>query len=199
MYPMVLKLDVSGLPVKWISWQDAAVAYARDRVKWEAGETSFELRGGTRAGEQTLLRVNSIIAVADRSRHFDETPRLTNLRLFARDRNLCLYCGVTFDTRMLTRDHVIPRSRGGHDTWENCVSSCRDCNSRKDDRTPDEASMPLLAVPYSPNHAESLILSSRNILADQMAFLQSFGSRRPTMSTHIKVGPRPTSKRRRAH
>lgn len=186
MYPMVLKLDVSGLPVKWISWQEAAVAYARDRVRWEAGENSFELRGGTRGGQTTILRVNSIIAVADRSRHFDATPRLTNERLMARDRHICCYCGETFKSRNLSRDHVRPVSRGGQDRWENVVTACtgkgsNHCNSRKDNRTPEEAGMPMLYLPYAPSHAEALILAGRSVLADQQAFLASFGSKRPTM------------------
>jgi 5-methylcytosine-specific restriction endonuclease McrA len=74
----------------------------------------------------------------------------------------------------LTRDHVVPASRGGSSAWENCVTACRHCNQRKDDRTPEEAGMKLLAVPYTPNLAEYLILSNRRILADQMEFLLSF-------------------------
>lgn len=186
MHPMVLKLDISGLPVKWISWQEAAVAYARDRVRWEAGESSFELRGGTRGGKTTILRVNSIIAVADRSRHFSETPRLTNERLFARDRMTCCYCGEVFKARNLSRDHVRPVSRGGEDRWENVVTACtgkgsNNCNARKDDRSPDEAAMAMLYVPFAPSMAEALILAGRNVLADQHAFLAAFGSRRPPM------------------
>lgn len=184
MYPMVLKLDVSGLPVKWINWQEAAVAYARDRVKWEAGDTSFDLRGGTRGGQTTILRVNSIIAVADRSRHFSAVPRLTNKRLFARDGYRCMYCGHVYSERNLSADHILPTSRGGEDRWENVVTACsgpktNQCNSRKDNRTPEEANMPLLALPFAPSHAEALILSGRSILADQQKFLEAFGSKRP--------------------
>src|SRR3546814_5368592 len=65
----------------------------------------------------------------------------------------------------------MPASRGGASIWENCVTACRSCNQRKDDRTPEEANMRLLAVPYIPNLAEYLILSNRRILADQMEFL----------------------------
>ena len=67
----------------------------------------------------------------------------------------------------------MPLSQGGRDLWETVVSACFHCNSRKGGRTPAQASMPLLAVPYRPSWIEHLILSNRNILADQMAFLKS--------------------------
>jgi 5-methylcytosine-specific restriction endonuclease McrA len=92
--------------------------------------------------------------------------------LIAREQHLCLYCGKHLSRQTLTRDHVMPLSRGGRDTWENVVSACFQCNSRKGGRTPQQAGMPLLAVPYRPSWVEHLILSNRNILADQMAFLK---------------------------
>ena len=64
-------------------------------------------------------------------------------------------------------------SKGGRDIWENVVAACFQCNSRKGNRTPQQASMPLLAVPYRPSWVEHLILSNRNILADQMTFLKN--------------------------
>jgi len=62
--------------------------------------------------------------------------------------------------------------------WENCVTACRVCNQHKDDRTPDEAGMKLLAVPYIPNLAQYLILSNRKILADQMEFLLAYARKK---------------------
>ena len=175
--PAILKLDAGGLPVGWIRWQTAVVLYARDRVRWEAGEERFEIRGGTCAltGRQSKIEIGSIIAVSDRSKRFERgVPLLTNRTLFHRDQNLCLYCGHHFAVSQLTRDHVIPAARGGLTIWENCVTACRVCNQKKDSRTPEEASMPLLAVPYTPNLAEYLILQNRRILADQMAFLKGY-------------------------
>jgi 5-methylcytosine-specific restriction endonuclease McrA len=177
MIPSILKLDAGGLPVGWIRWQTAVTLYARERVCWETGEERFVVHGGINAlsGERSSLRIGSIIAVADRSRRFDGTaPLLTNRTLFQRDHNLCMYCGRQFPIHELTRDHVMPASRGGLSIWENCVTACRSCNQRKDDRTPEEAGMKLLAVPYTPNLAEYLILSNRRILADQMEFLLAF-------------------------
>lgn len=72
----------------------------------------------------------------------------------------------------------MPASRGGASAWENCVTACEHCNHRKADRTPEEANMKLLAVPYTPNLAEYLILSNRRILADQMEFLLHFAAKK---------------------
>ena len=181
MIPSILKLDKGGMPVAWIRWQTAATLYARKRVCWEAGEERFVIHGGTcaRTGRVSELRIGSIIAVADRSRRFEGcAPLLTNRTLFQRDRNLCMYCGNQFGANLLTRDHVLPVSRGGDSVWENCVTACRGCNQRKDDRTPEEAGMKLLAVPYTPNLAEYLILCNRRIMADQMEFLLSFARKK---------------------
>lgn len=181
--PSILKLDSGGLPVSWISWQTAATLYARDRIAWEAGEERFLLHGGicARTGRRSQLKIGSIVAVADRSKRFTRgVPLLTNRTLFQRDKNLCLYCGDIYPLSQLTRDHVIPASRGGASVWENCVTACKRCNQVKDDRTPEEANMKLLAVPYTPNLAEYLILQNRRILADQMEFLMAFARKHKT-------------------
>jgi hypothetical protein len=176
--PHILKLDVSGSPVEWIAWQEAATLYARDRVKWEAGETTFVVRGGQRRdGQQSILALNSIIAVADRGHRFDKrrAPPLTNRALFQRDGHLCLYCGTKHGPAGLTRDHVVPTSRGGRNVWTNVASACSKCNHHKRDRTPEQAGMRLLAVPYEPDPARYLLLvmSGRKITADQQAWLES--------------------------
>ncbi len=174
--PLILRLDVTGKPVKWIPWQEAVCLYARERVAWTAGDHTFELRGGISRllGEQTVVEINSIIAVrGEYKRTYRRSiPPLTNRELFRRDRHTCLYCGRQSADAGLTRDHVRPVSRGGRDIWSNVVTACRRCNARKGSRSPDESGMPLLAVPFVPNMAEYLVLRNRRILADQMEFLR---------------------------
>jgi 5-methylcytosine-specific restriction endonuclease McrA len=68
--------------------------------------------------------------------------------VFRRDNNTCQYCGHIGGD--LTLDHILPRSRGGRSLWENIVTACRECNTKKRDRTPDEAAMKLLRQPYAP-------------------------------------------------
>ena len=98
-------------------------------------------------------------------------PGLTNALLFARDRHLCAYCGEGHMSRDLSRDHVVPVSHGGRDSWTNSVTACKKCNIRKANRTPEQAGMPLIYVPYVPNRHEQFILRNRRILADQMEYL----------------------------
>ncbi len=85
---------------------------------------------------------------------FDRLPKkevkFTRLNIFDRDKNLCQYCGHTFDRKDLNLDHVIPRDRGGPTTWENIVCSCIPCNTRKANRTPQEAGMHLVKKPKRP-------------------------------------------------
>jgi len=185
--PHILRLDIAGQPVEWLSWQEAVVASAQDRIAWTLGDVALHVRGGVnrKSGHQTIIQVSSIIAlegaISGRAPHIrGVVPRVDNSQLFYRDRNLCLYCGDRFETHQLTRDHVLPRSRGGADRWENVVAACKACNNRKQARTPEEAKMPLLAVPYKPTLAEWLVLSNRRVLADQMEFL------RPRFSKHSR-------------
>ena len=115
MFPHVLKLDIGGVPVEWLRWEDAATLFA------------------------------------------------------AKD---------------LTRDHIVPSSRGGLDVYTNLATSCRACNARKDDRTPEEAKMPLLALPFEPDMASYLLLlaSGRRITGCQQAFLEVFVDKRRRLS-----------------
>lgn len=67
-----------------------------------------------------------------------------------RDSFRCAYCGRS--DVPLTLDHIIPKSQGGKDTWENLITACTYCNNKKGDRTPSEANMKILTKPYKPNH-----------------------------------------------
>ena len=175
--PRLLALDAHGRILHWMSWQDAACLYARDAVAWTLGDPCMTLHGGTNrwTGRRSVLSIAPIIAARGhaQSRVPDPTPTLTNPALFARDHWMCLYCGADGRRQPLTRDHVVPTSKGGRDAWENVVAACIHCNSRKGNRTPQQAGMPLLAIPFRPSWVEHLILSNRHILADQMAFLKA--------------------------
>jgi 5-methylcytosine-specific restriction endonuclease McrA len=79
-----------------------------------------------------------------------QTVKLNRRNLFARDRNTCQYCGRHFPTSELSIDHVLPRSLGGGDSWENLVCACIKCNARKGGRTPEQARMKLIRRPVMP-------------------------------------------------
>lgn len=185
----VLSLDSTGRILDWISWQDAVCLYVRDAVAWTLGSPCLTVHGGIQrlSGRQSLIQLHPIVASRSRARpsSMDPAPALTNQALFARDGQICLYCGQRFTRQELTRDHVVPLSQGGRDVWENVVCACLYCNVRKGGRTPQQAAMPLLAVPYRPSWVEHLILSNRNILVDQMEFLKSHLPRKPVRANAL--------------
>jgi len=75
---------------------------------------------------------------------------LTRQNIFKRDSFECQYCGTRRD---LTIDHVVPRAKGGLDSWLNLVTACKRCNAKKGDYTPEEANMPLRKKTYKPSYA----------------------------------------------
>ena len=173
--PMILAVSPGGRPNDWIHWKDAAAHYATDDVVWSLGDPVITLTGGTNnTNAVSIIEIAPIISVAGMEGQVveDRPLPLTNFTLFKRDQNMCLYCGDTFGNKMLSRDHVIPRGNDGQDIWSNVVTACLPCNSRKGCRTPAQANMPLLALPYVPNYIESFILTNRNIVFDQMEFLK---------------------------
>jgi hypothetical protein len=170
----VLILDQANTPAKWWGTVEEVVGhYARGDILW-ASDPVAVLRGGhNKDGNQSLFGVPSIITVRGLIKAYKETSPipLEKSHLVKRDRHLCAYCGGKFKAEDLRMEHVIPDSRGGPKSWTNIVSSCQFCNDKKRDRTPEEAGMPLLFVPYKPDRYEGLILMNKHILADQMDFL----------------------------
>jgi len=170
---LVLRLNKAGMPQEWIHVEQAAKLYCQEKVLFELGSDAITLKGGwDHDGNQSQLTLSSIIACDGKVTDLSGKIALTNRYLFRRDNYLCLYCGQRFSPSLLTRDHIIPRSRGGKDSWTNVATSCQRCNHAKAAKTPEEAGMPLLAVPFRPNVYERFYLVNRRILADQMAFLK---------------------------
>lgn len=176
MIPKILILNNVGLPVHWSSWENAVVHKYKGVVAWSLGEQEFEFHGGSsrNTGERSVITVPSIIAVKNQFKIKSRVPMLTNRNLFRRDLCLCTYCLRKFTENELTRDHIVATSKGGPDSWMNCVTACFSCNNKKDNKSLKDARMELGYVPYVPDKAESLILQNRNILADQMEFLLAY-------------------------
>lgn len=179
--PRILRLNIAGQPVEWLTWQEAVSLYVRELVVWTVGDAILRLRGGHSRddGERSLVDIHSIIACQGKLAQPERLiPPLTNQALFARDQSTCLYCGNEFSDAHLTRDHVVPVSKGGRDSWDNVVASCKRCNHRKGNRLIEDTEIDLLALPYVPNYAEYLALTnSGRILGDQMDFLRKSFSR----------------------
>lgn len=96
------------------------------------------------------IRVPEVITLTEYDRVPTNAVTFSRRNIYKRDHYMCQYCSVQPGSEDLTIDHVLPRSRGGTSTWENCVLACLDCNKRKADRTPTEAHMPLRKVPVRP-------------------------------------------------
>lgn len=102
---------------------------------------------------QLLRSVSSVFAMPTiiRLHHYVNVPfktiELSRQNIFKRDSHKCQYCGSSKD---LTLDHVLPKSRGGRTSWDNLITACKLCNSKKGDSTPEEAQMPLRYLPFRP-------------------------------------------------
>lgn len=121
MAQLILRVDASGQPLAWMPWQEAVVMYVKDQILWATGGTRMRVHGGTNrlSGRTSVVDIDAIVAMRGRVRHdtlHASVPPLTNRELFARDRHTCLYCLKALDDRELTRDHIVPLSRDGHNT-----------------------------------------------------------------------------------
>ncbi|ARN73464.1 HNH endonuclease [Oceanicoccus sagamiensis] len=171
----ILRLNKAGHPIDWLHWQEAVCLISRELVCWSMGDIIFNIHGGYNrvTDKRSVIELPSIIACGgEKLARVKNKPPLSNRALFERDNNQCMYCGHFFSAKELTRDHIIPSSRGGRDVWENVVAACRRCNQHKGNRKLHETRLELYALPYRPNPAEYLALvNSRRILPEQADFL----------------------------
>lgn len=175
----ILIVDAAYQPHNWATVEDSIVLSYKNLISHEIGEEST-FRGGIsrRSNERSQINIGEIVFLKDVLKYDSRIPPLTNANLFARDMCICAYCARRYPEHKLSRDHIVPVSKGGKNTWTNCTTSCIACNNAKSDKFLHDATdsdgnkMELMYVPYVPNHAERLILSNRRILANQLAFLQ---------------------------
>ncbi len=136
----VLVLNASYEPLNITSWRRAMVMMLKGKAESLEQDSSKQIRPDTML--PTVIRLRHFVRVP-----FKELP-LTRKNILQRDNSCCQYCGYSGDK--LSIDHVIPRSRGGQDSWENVTTACLACNVLKGNRTPQEAEMPLRRLPYRP-------------------------------------------------
>jgi len=137
-YSKVLVLNATLLPINICSWKRAITLVFKGRA--EGLENSPKLING-----------KYILPLVIKLKRYIPIPYngviFSRRNIFLRDNFKCQYCGKG---GTLTIDHVMPKSRGGDDNWENVVVSCVRCNNKKSDKTPQEANMKLLGTPYKP-------------------------------------------------
>ena len=190
----VLRTDVAGMPLEWIDYREAVRLYHTEQVAYACGSLIYRVRGGYSAatGARSMIEVNSIIATHGTHQGLAElrdayVPPLNNRTLFKRDANICLYCGMRFLNRELTRDHITPLSQRGEDRWTNVATACRRCNNHKGGNTPEQAGMQLIAVPFTPTYAEYIYLKGRRVLADQMEYLLAHFPRTSPLHKRVRI------------
>ncbi|CAD5927564.1 HNH endonuclease [Planktothrix tepida] len=135
----VLVLNASYEPLNITTWRRAVILLLKEKAEQVEHNGKFIFPDFP---FPTVIRLRHYVRVP-----YKDIP-LTRRNILHRDSHSCQYCGYTGDD--LTLDHVIPRSRGGGDSWENLVSACVQCNVRKGSRTPKEAGMTLRIPPRKP-------------------------------------------------
>jgi 5-methylcytosine-specific restriction endonuclease McrA len=135
----VLVLNASYEPLNITSWRRAVVLLIKGKAEQVEHNGKVIYAGFPLP---TVIRLRHYVRVP-----YKEVP-LSRRNLLHRDGHACQYCGHGGDS--LTLDHVVPRSRGGQDSWENIVVACVRCNVKKANRTPKEASMMLRTSPKRP-------------------------------------------------
>jgi 5-methylcytosine-specific restriction endonuclease McrA len=142
--PTVLVLNASYEPLHVCSIKRAITLLMSDiALRIEDKEDAFLHSPSTQIPVPSVIR---LIKYVKRPPRFHIAFNRRNV--FRRDNHVCQFCGKAGGD--LTLDHVTPRSRGGRNSWENIVTACRECNSKKRDRTPYEAKMKLIREPFAP-------------------------------------------------
>jgi len=147
----VLVLNTTYEPLNVCSVRRALVLLLKDKA--EVLERSGAAFRSERASHQlpSVIRLRTYVVVP---RH-RSAARISRRAVFARDRHLCHYCG---SGRHLTVDHVVPRSKGGTDTWDNLVTSCAPCNRKKGDRPAHAVGLRLARKPRPPQPGDLVSL-----------------------------------------
>lgn len=136
-----LILNVTFEPLSVVSTRRALVLVLRDRAD------VLETNGALWRSEVIAMSSPSVVRLRRYVRvPYDRQVPLNRRSVFMRDRQECQYCG----RRAENLDHVVPKSQGGVHSWDNVVASCRNCNTRKGGRTPDQAGLSLRKAPRTP-------------------------------------------------
>ena len=142
---VTLKLDSSYKPIGIISWQDAITLVISGKAYIIEAYEKF-IRSAKKAWQ-----VPAVIVLKRFVNYEHVKFSCSRKNIIIRDDNQCQYCGKLFESSQLTLDHVIPKSRGGTNSWSNLVAACRACNQRKGNLLSAEANMFPLQTPRAPD------------------------------------------------
>lgn len=151
---------------------DPRTYQVHDLSSWDAASRVQErLAGETIRSMRLALAPLEVIVLTNYKGVGVRSVVFSRWNLFKRDRYTCQYCGAQPGTGELTIDHILPRSRGGKSSWENCVVACVGCNAHKADRTPAEAGMDLRTSPKKPSRKAVFQVSRRHRIEPWKNFL----------------------------
>ena len=167
------------MPLEWIDYKEAARLYHQDQVAYTCGSLLYQLYGGTNALTGRSHRSGSEFDRRHGRPHRQSGQHAPRLRAAAEQPDavpagrvpvhvLRRCASPRASCRAITS---APSARAGMDVWTNVVTACRRCNNQKASRTPEQAKMQLIAVPFTPTYAEYIFLKGRRVLADQMEYL----------------------------
>jgi len=175
----VLKLNKSYMPVDIIDWKEAITLWSANKAEIISTYEDRLLHTGNRftkpdfgAAERfmratydqkleswkmalempAVIRLFDFVAPKKQIKFFES---FTRHNVYKRDGGRCMYCGCEVSLNKFTFDHIIPKSCNGHTNWNNIVCCCLRCNSKKDNRTPEEAGMRLIKRPFAPIIADN--------------------------------------------
>ncbi|MBW2604181.1 MAG: HNH endonuclease [Deltaproteobacteria bacterium] len=162
---VILNADYTFLNM--VNWKRAMCLIAKGKVQVLRHSEKI-----VRTAEGIAIKIPSVMRLMKLIRTlFINRVTFNKKNILIRDGFKCAYCGI--QQRKLTIDHIIPKSKGGGTTFENCVSSCKSCNNKKGGRTPSEARMYLKVKVYQPTIAEFLRLKVRKLGINEV--LKDFG------------------------
>lgn len=140
-----LVLNKSYAPHSIISWQDAFTLVYQEKVDIVGEYDEIISTPKESFFVPAVVRLRTMVASSKKGMKF------SRVNVFTRDGFRCQYCGEKKMMRQLNYDHVLPRRQGGITNWENIVTCCYPCNTRKGGRTPEQAGMTLLRKPAKPH------------------------------------------------
>lgn len=138
----VLVLNQNYEPLNVCTWQRAVALLFLEKA------VAVERDGKTLRSATSSLRLPTVVRLNYHVRRPMPEVRVSRASIMARDANTCQYCGKR--GKDLTIDHIVPKDRGGGNSWENVVACCPECNNLKGNRTPREAGLQLLRAPVRP-------------------------------------------------
>jgi len=148
--------DGTMVPVRWTDWMKLPVRDSDNAVKTVRG----------------AIRVPTVVVLSNFAKVPKKRPKFGSRGIWERDGGVCQYTGRKLNPGEGNIDHIVPRSRGGKSTWENCVLAHKDVNSRKANRLPEEAGLKLLRKPAVPREVPvSVLIKNQHRIKDWELFL----------------------------